>query len=82
MFDLIESILVKIFSLLPDADPNNSVIASVNSAFATITPTIAKINLIFPVYTLFKILLMVLFVEMTIFLITLVLKMVASFKPL
>jgi len=82
MFDLIETILVKIFSLLPDADPNNAVIASVNNAFAVITPTIGKINLIFPVYTLFKILLMVLFVEMTIFLITLVIKMVASFKPL
>jgi len=82
MFDLIETILVKIFSLLPDADPNNAVITSVNNAFAVITPTIAKINLIFPVYTLFKILLMVLFVEMTIFLITLVIKMVASFKPL
>lgn len=82
MFDLIETILVKIFSLLPNANSDNSVIASVNSAFAVITPTIGKINLIFPVYTLFKILLMVLFVEMTIFLITLVIKMVASFKPL
>ena len=81
MLEFIETILVKVFSLLPDADPNNSVISSVNGAFATITPTIAKINLIFPVYTLFKILLMVLFVELSIFLITLVLKMIASFKP-
>jgi len=82
MFDLIETILVKVFSLLPNADPNNAVIASVNGAFATITPTIAKLNLIFPVYTLFKILLMVLFVELTIFLITLVLKVISSLKPL
>lgn len=81
MLDIIETILVKVFSLLPDADPNNTVIASVNSAFNTVTPTFAKLNLIFPVYTLFKILLMVLFVELSIFLITLVLKMVSSFKP-
>lgn len=81
MLDFLETILVKVFSLLPNADPNNSVIASVNSAFNTVTPTIGKLNLIFPVYTLFKILLMVLFVELSIFLITLVLKMISSFKP-
>jgi hypothetical protein len=57
------------------------VITAVNNAFAVMNPTFAKINLIFPIHTLFKILLMVLFVEMTLFLITLVLKMVTFFKP-
>ncbi|MFH1292200.1 MAG: hypothetical protein ABIH87_03310 [bacterium] len=81
MLSLIETILVKIFSLLPEADPNNSVITAVNNAFATMTPTLAKIDLIFPLFSLFKILLLVLFVEMTLFLITLVLKMVTFLKP-
>jgi len=81
MFDFIETILVKVFSLLPDANPDNSVITAVNNAFSITNPTFAKINLIFPIHTLFKVLLMVLFVEMTLFLITLVLKMVTFFKP-
>lgn len=81
MLDFIQTILIKVFSLLPDADPNSSVIAAVNSAFATITPTIAKIDLIFPVYSLFKILLLVLFVELTVFLFTLILKIAEFFKP-
>lgn len=76
MFDLIETLLVKVFSLLPDADPNDTVLVSVNNAFATITPTFAKIDLIFPIYSLFKILLLVLFIEMTLFLVTLVIKFV------
>ena len=53
MFDLIESILVKIFHCCRTLIPTIPLL-SVNGAFATITPTIAKINLIFPVYTLFK----------------------------
>ncbi len=81
MFDFIETILVKVFSLLPDANVDNSVIIAVNNAFATITPTLGKMDLIFPIFTLFKIMLLVLFVEMTLFLITLVLKMVTFFKP-
>lgn len=81
MFDFIETILVKVFSLLPDANPNNTVITAVNNAFATVTPTLAKIDLVFPLFTLFKILLIVLFVEMTLFLLTLVLRVVTLFKP-
>lgn len=81
MLDFIEKLLVAVFSLLPDADPSNSVITAVNNAFATMNPTFAKIDLIFPIFALFKILLLVLFVEMTLFLITLVLKMVTFFKP-
>ena len=46
MFSLIETILIKIFSILPDADPNSPIIQTVNNAFATINPTFAKINLI------------------------------------
>lgn len=81
MLDFIQTILVKILSLLPDADPNNTVLLAVNSAFATITPTFSKLDLIFPVFTLFRILLSVLFVELTIFLFTLVLKIAELFKP-
>lgn len=81
MFDFIQSILIKVISLLPDADANNAVILAVNSAFVTITPTLAKIDLIFPIFTLFKVLLSVLFVEITIFLFTLVLKIAEFFKP-
>ena len=81
MLNFIETILVKIVSLLPDADPNNTVIAAVNNAFATISPTFAQIDLIFPIFILFKILLLVLFVEMTIFLFTLVLQIATFFKP-
>lgn len=80
MFNFIETILVKVFSLLPDASPDNSVIVAVNNAFATVSPTFAKIDLIFPIFTLFKILLLVLFVEMTLFLITLVMKVATFFK--
>jgi len=78
MLDIIETILIKIFGLLPDANPDSTVLVAVNNAFATVTPLIAKIDLIFPVVTLFKILLAVFIIEMTLLLITLVLK-VASF---
>lgn len=80
MFTFIETILIKVFSLLPDADPNSAVITAVSSAFATITPTFAKLDLIFPIYTLFKILLMVLLMEMTLFLFMLVFKVATFFK--
>jgi hypothetical protein len=81
MLNLIETLLVKVFSLLPEADSGSSVITAVNNAFATMIPTFAKIDLIFPIFALFKILLLVLFVEMTLFLITLVLKFVTFIKP-
>ena len=81
MFDFIETILIKVFSLLPDADPNSTVITAVNSAFATLTPTFAKLDLVFPIYTLFQILLLVLAMEMTLFLFTLVFKVATLFKP-
>ena len=80
MFDLIETILVKIFSLLPNGNSDDSVISAVNSAFETLAPTFSQINLIFPIFALFKILLLVLFVEMTLFLLTLVLKVATFFK--
>lgn len=80
MLDFIETILIKIFGLLPDADPSNSVITAVNNAFGVINPTFAKVDLIFPIFVLFKILLLVLFVEMTLFLFTLVMKVATFFK--
>ena len=81
MFTFIESILVKIISLLPDADPNNSVITAVTNAFATMAPTFSQIDLVFPIFVLFKVLLLVLFVEMTIFLFTFILQIATFFKP-
>jgi len=81
MFSFIESILVKIISLLPDGDPNNSVITAVNNAFITITPTFSQFDLIFPIFVLFKVLLLVMFVEMTIFLFTFILQIGTFFKP-
>jgi hypothetical protein len=81
MFNFIETILIKVFSLLPDADPSSMVITAVTSAFATLTPTFAKLDLVFPIYTLFQILLIVLAMEMTLFLFTLVFKVATFFKP-
>ena len=81
MLDFIETILIKIFGLLPDADPNNTVITAVNNAFSVINPTFAKIDLVFPIFVLFKIMLLVLFVEMTLFLFMLVMKVATLFKP-
>jgi hypothetical protein len=81
MFNFIETLLVKIISLLPEADPNNSVITAVTNAFATMAPTFSQIDLIFPIFVLFKILLLVFFVEMTIFLFTLILQIATFFKP-
>ncbi|PJC01198.1 MAG: hypothetical protein CO073_04135 [Candidatus Komeilibacteria bacterium CG_4_9_14_0_8_um_filter_36_9] len=78
--DIIETILIKIFNLLPDANPDSEVLIAVSNAFAIITPTIAKIDLIFPVVTLFKILLAVFIIEMTLLLITLVLKIVTFIR--
>jgi len=78
MFNIIETILIKVFSILPDANPSSSVILAVNNAFATINPMFAKINLIFPVFVLFKIFLLVLFIEMTLFLFGLVMQIVKS----
>jgi len=78
MFNIIETILIKIFSVLPDASTNSSVISAVNNAFITINPVFAKINLIFPVFVLFKIFLLVLFIEMTLFLFGLVMQIVKS----
>ena len=78
MFNIIETILIKIFSVLPDANSNSSVLSAVNNAFITINPVFAKINLIFPVFVLFKISLLVLFIEMTLFLFGLVMQIVKS----
>ena len=80
MLNFIETILIKIFGLLPDADPTNTVIATVNNAFNVINPTFAKIDLIFPIFVLFKILLLVLFIEMTLFLFMLVMKVAVFFR--
>lgn len=80
MLDTIETIMIKVFDLLPNANTDSSVLIAVNNAFATITPTIAKIDLIFPVVTLFKILLAVFIIEMTLLIITLIMKLVSLIR--
>jgi hypothetical protein len=80
MLDFVETILVKIFSLLPNSSANSAVLNSVNSAFALLTPAVAKIDLIFPIFVLFKIMLLVLFIELTLFLLSLVFKVAGFFK--
>jgi len=80
MLNLIETILITLFSVLPDANPNSAVLQAVNNAFATINPVFAKINLIFPIYVLFKVLLLALFVEMSLFLFGMVLKAVGIIR--
>jgi len=80
MLNFIETILVKIFSLLPDADPNNVVIATVNNAFTQVHPTFYKLNLIFPITTLFTILMLVIFIELTLLLIKMIMKVGIFFR--
>jgi len=74
MLNFIETILIKIFSLLPDADPNNNIITSVDNAFNQVHPTFYKLDLIFPISSLFTILMLVIFIELTLFLIKLIMK--------
>lgn len=80
MLNFIETILIKIFGLLPEADIDNAVITAVNNAFEVVNPTFAKLDLIFPVFVLFKILLLVLFVEMTLFLFMMTMRVATFFK--
>ena len=70
-----------LFSALPNANSDTSVTTAVENAFITISPIFEKINLIFPIFVLFKILLLVLFVELTLFLFSLILKVATFFKP-
>lgn len=80
MLNFIETILVKIFSLLPNGNPDSFVIASFNEGISYITPIFAKINLIFPIYVLFKVLLLMLLFEMSLFFFTLIMKVAVFFR--
>ncbi len=80
MLNFIETILIKIFSILPNADPENTAIVAVSNAFEKVKPTIHSLNLIFPISTLFKVLLFVLFIELTLFLIKLIMKVGVLFR--
>lgn len=80
MLNFIETILITIFSLLPDADPNNNVITMVNNAFTQVHPTFYKLNLIFPITTLFAILMLVIFVELTLLLVKMIMKVGIFFR--
>ena len=80
MLDFIEKILVAVFSILPDAEADNSVITMVESSMNSIKPALYNINLIFSLSTLFKILMLVIFIELTLLLIGLVMKVAIFFK--
>ncbi len=80
MLDFVEKILIKIFSILPDATTESTTILAVNNAFETLKPALYNLNLIFPISTLFKILMIVIFVELTLFLIKLTMKVAVFFR--
>lgn len=80
MLDFIEKILVAVFSVLPDANPDNSVIQAVESSMNQIQPGMYNLNLIFPLSTLFQVLMLVIFVELTLFLISLIMKVAMMFR--
>ena len=80
MLNFVEAILIKIFSILPNANQENIIIASVNSAFISVKPIFYKLNLIFPVSILFKVLMIVIFIELTLFLIRLIIKVAVFFR--
>ncbi len=72
MLNFAESFLIMVFGVLPEADPNNAVIPIVNNAFNLISPLLQNLNLIFPITTLFSILLLVIFIELSMFLLGLI----------
>lgn len=80
MLDFIEKILIAVFSILPDANPDNSVLQMVESSMNSIKPALYNLNLIFPISTLFKILMLAIFVEVTLMLISLVMKVAMMFR--
>ena len=69
-----------VFGVLPNADPDNNVIPMVNNAFDTISPLLQNLNIIFPISTLFSILMLIIFVELSIFLLGLVMKAAGFFR--
>ena len=80
MLNFIEKILIAIFSILPNASPDNPVILMVESSMASIRPALYNLNLVFPISTLFKILMLAIFIEVTLLLISLVMKVAMMFK--
>ena len=80
MFNFVEKILIAIFSILPDASTDDSVILAVNNSIALLKPTFYNLNLIFPITTLFKIFMLVIFIEVSLFLIGLVMKVAVFFR--
>ena len=80
MLNFAESFLIMVFSVLPEADPDNNVIPMVNNAFDTISPLLQNLNIIFPITILFSILMLIIFVELSIFLLGLVMKAAGFFR--
>lgn len=71
---------MKVFGLLPNGNSESAVIIAVSDAFSYISPIFAKINLVFPIYILFKVLLLVLLFEMSLFFFTLIMKIAVFFR--
>lgn len=80
MLNFAESFLIMVFGILPEAEADSSVIAMVDSAFAKISPLLQNLNLIFPISTLFSILTLVIFVELSIFLLGLIREAAGFFR--
>ena len=80
MLNFAESFLIMVFGVLPEADTENNIIDLVDSAFATITPLLQNLNLIFPISTLFSILLLVIFTEVSFFLLGLIMRAAGFFR--
>lgn len=80
MLNFAESFLIMVFSVLPEADPENNIIPIVNNAFNTISPLLQNLNLIFPISTLFSILTLTIFIELSIFLLCLIMKGAGFFR--
>ena len=80
MLDFIEKILIAIFSLLPNGNPDSNVLTMVESSIETVKPAFYNIDLIFPILTLFKILMLAIFIELTIFMISLIIKVAVFFR--
>jgi len=72
MLNFAESFLIMVFGVLPEADPDNAIIPIVDNAFNLISPLLQNLNLIFPITALFSILLLVIFIELSIFLFSLI----------
>lgn len=75
MTSFIVSIVAKVLDLLPNADNTTTLYTAIASSFTYFNGTIAKINVFFPVYTLFQVLGLIVVIEIIIFLVSMIFKL-------